>query len=234
MALDLFAGIPVSDYEAAKSWYERLLGAEPSFVGHATESVWELAEHRFLFILEDAERAGRASTPLCRRPRARVANIASRGIEPDERSLIQERRARRSIATPMAMRSASAAPTTLARVRPHRFGQLRVLRERAPDSGGATRVAGGLYRPPPRTIRSRRWKRSRTAIRETATWTAATRLLRCSTRSITCRPTSTSTTAARVRPLTRAARRQRQRSTAGCRCEAARELGWAWRLGGGE
>ncbi|MCA1671179.1 MAG: VOC family protein, partial [Actinobacteria bacterium] len=43
MALDLFAGIRVSDYEAARSWYERLLGAEPSFIPHATEAVWELA-----------------------------------------------------------------------------------------------------------------------------------------------------------------------------------------------
>jgi len=39
MALDLFAGIRVSDYEIAKSWYERLLGAEPSFIAHATEAV---------------------------------------------------------------------------------------------------------------------------------------------------------------------------------------------------
>jgi len=29
MALDLFAGNCVSDYEAAKAWYERLLGGEP-------------------------------------------------------------------------------------------------------------------------------------------------------------------------------------------------------------
>jgi glutathione S-transferase len=26
-----FAGIRVSEYDTAKSWYERLLGAEPSF-----------------------------------------------------------------------------------------------------------------------------------------------------------------------------------------------------------
>ncbi|MGH2782868.1 MAG: hypothetical protein ACRDLA_15960 [Thermoleophilaceae bacterium] len=60
MPLDLYAGIRVSDYEAARSWYERLLGAEPSFIPHATEAVWELAEHRSLFIEEDAEGAGRA------------------------------------------------------------------------------------------------------------------------------------------------------------------------------
>jgi hypothetical protein len=86
MTLDLFAGIPVSDYEAAKPWYERVLGAEPSFIAHATEAVWELAEHRYLFIVEDPERAGRAiHTVFVDDLDKRVADIASRGIEPDER-----------------------------------------------------------------------------------------------------------------------------------------------------
>lgn len=86
MALDLFAGIRVSDYEPAKAWYERLLGAPPSFTPHATEAVWELAEHRFLFIVQDAEGAGRAThTIFVDDLEARVADIASRGIEPDER-----------------------------------------------------------------------------------------------------------------------------------------------------
>jgi catechol 2,3-dioxygenase-like lactoylglutathione lyase family enzyme len=85
MALDLFAGIRVSDYERAKAWYERLLGAEPSFIPHATEAVWELAEHRFLFINEDVEGAGRAThTIYVDELDTRVADIASRGIKPDE------------------------------------------------------------------------------------------------------------------------------------------------------
>ncbi len=86
MALDLFAGIPVSDYEAAKPWYERLLGGKPSFIPLATEAVWELAEHRFPYINEDAERAGRAiHTVFVEDLDARVADISSRGIEPEER-----------------------------------------------------------------------------------------------------------------------------------------------------
>ncbi len=85
MAVDLFAGICVSDYERAKPWYERLLGAEPSFIAHATEAVWELAEHRSLFIVEDAEGAGRAiHTVFVEDLDALVAEIAARGIEPDE------------------------------------------------------------------------------------------------------------------------------------------------------
>jgi catechol 2,3-dioxygenase-like lactoylglutathione lyase family enzyme len=85
MSLDLFAGIPVSDYETARRWYERLLGREPSFIPHATEAVWELAEHRFLFIVEDADRAGRAThTVFVDELDALTAEIASRDIDPAE------------------------------------------------------------------------------------------------------------------------------------------------------
>ena len=41
--LDLFAGIPVADYAAALRWYERLLGAPPTFFPHDTEAVWAAA-----------------------------------------------------------------------------------------------------------------------------------------------------------------------------------------------
>jgi predicted enzyme related to lactoylglutathione lyase len=86
MALDLFAGIPVSDYAAAKPWYERLLGSEPSFIPHATEAVWELAEHRFLFIVEGQNAGGATHTIFVDDLDDRVAKIGSRGIEPDERA----------------------------------------------------------------------------------------------------------------------------------------------------
>ncbi len=83
---DLFAGIPVRDYEEALAWYTRLLGAEPTFVPHATEAVWELADHRFLYIVERPERAGHAlHTIFVEDLDALVAGIASRGIEPAER-----------------------------------------------------------------------------------------------------------------------------------------------------
>jgi hypothetical protein len=42
MSLHLFAGMRVRDFEAARPWYERLLG-EPTFFAHATEAVWTLA-----------------------------------------------------------------------------------------------------------------------------------------------------------------------------------------------
>jgi catechol 2,3-dioxygenase-like lactoylglutathione lyase family enzyme len=38
MALHLFAGLRVRDFEAARAWYEQLLG-EPTFFPHETEAV---------------------------------------------------------------------------------------------------------------------------------------------------------------------------------------------------
>src|SRR5687768_3146186 len=86
MTLDLFAGIRVRDYQVAKSWYECLLGGEPAFAPHATEAVWELAEYRHVYIVEDRDAPGGAAiTILVDDLDARVAEIASRGIEPAER-----------------------------------------------------------------------------------------------------------------------------------------------------
>lgn len=86
MAVDLFAGLPVSDYAAARPWYERLLGTEPAFLPHATEAVWALDEHRFVYIVEQPDRAGGGLVTLFLDDlEHRVEGIASRGIEPAER-----------------------------------------------------------------------------------------------------------------------------------------------------
>jgi len=86
MPVDLFAGLPVTDYTRSAKWYERFLGSEPSFVPHATEAVWDLAEHRSLFIVERPEHAGHAMhTILVDDLDATVADIALRGIDPAER-----------------------------------------------------------------------------------------------------------------------------------------------------
>jgi catechol 2,3-dioxygenase-like lactoylglutathione lyase family enzyme len=86
VGLDLFAGIRVSDYAAARRWYERLLGGEPAFFPHETEAVWELDEHRHVYIVEDPENAGGAAIVIfVDHLEARIGAIAARGIEPDER-----------------------------------------------------------------------------------------------------------------------------------------------------
>jgi predicted enzyme related to lactoylglutathione lyase len=86
VAVDLFAGIPVSDYQRALAWYERLLGSGPSFLPNDTEAVWELAEHRYVFIEVRPQHAGHAMhTLFVDDLDARVEGIADRGIEPVER-----------------------------------------------------------------------------------------------------------------------------------------------------
>jgi catechol 2,3-dioxygenase-like lactoylglutathione lyase family enzyme len=86
VTLDLFAGICVKEFSAARVWYEQLLGREPSFLPHATEAVWELAEHRSIAVVEDPRRAGYAhNTVFVEDFDAWVAAIAARGIEPAER-----------------------------------------------------------------------------------------------------------------------------------------------------
>ena len=86
MPLDhLFAGLRVREFAAAREWYERLLG-EPTFFPHASEGVWTLAEGRSLAVAEDAGHAGHCLvTIFVDDLDARVAGIAARGLEPDER-----------------------------------------------------------------------------------------------------------------------------------------------------
>jgi hypothetical protein len=60
LRVDLFAGFPVSEYAAGAAWYERLLGCPPAFLPNEVEAVWELAEHRYIFIKFQPEHAGHA------------------------------------------------------------------------------------------------------------------------------------------------------------------------------
>lgn len=85
MTLDLFAGIPVRDRAAATAWYERLLGAPPAFLPNDVEAVWELAEHRFVYVEVRPGHAGHARHAVVVDDYdARLAAIAERGLEPDE------------------------------------------------------------------------------------------------------------------------------------------------------
>lgn len=82
---ELFAGIPVRDFAAAQSWYESLLGAPPSFFPTDLEAVWDLGEHRWLYIEQRPGRAGHSMiTFLVDDLDARMVEIAGRGLEPVE------------------------------------------------------------------------------------------------------------------------------------------------------
>jgi catechol 2,3-dioxygenase-like lactoylglutathione lyase family enzyme len=83
VTVDLFAGVAVSDYARAVDWYERLLGAAPSFLPNDTEAVWEVVEHGYLYIEVRPASAGSAvQTIFVEDFDARLAALAERGIEP--------------------------------------------------------------------------------------------------------------------------------------------------------
>jgi catechol 2,3-dioxygenase-like lactoylglutathione lyase family enzyme len=85
MSLHLFAGLRVRDFQASRSWYERLLG-EPTFFPHDTEAVWTLADERSLYVVEHADGAGGSVvTIFVDDLDACLAAIAARGLEPDDR-----------------------------------------------------------------------------------------------------------------------------------------------------
>jgi hypothetical protein len=85
MTMDLFAGIPVRDYSSAAAWYELLLGAPPAFLPNDIEAVWELAEHRYMYIVVRPEHAGHAvHTVFVSDFDVCIAQIAERGLKPAE------------------------------------------------------------------------------------------------------------------------------------------------------
>lgn len=59
-ATNVFAGIPVADFAVARAWYEELFGRPPDLVAHETDVAWQLTETGWVYVVEDAERAGRA------------------------------------------------------------------------------------------------------------------------------------------------------------------------------
>jgi hypothetical protein len=86
MTVGLFACLPVTDLAPAEDWYRRLLGAGPAFRPNDAEAVWEVAEHRYVYVELRPEHAGHSlHTVFVDDLDDRVAAITARGIEPAER-----------------------------------------------------------------------------------------------------------------------------------------------------
>ena len=86
MSIDLFAGIAVTNYAAALAWYQRLFTAPPAFFPTDVEAVWEVSEHRYVYIVQRPERAGHALVLLFVEDLdARVAHLAEGGLSPTSR-----------------------------------------------------------------------------------------------------------------------------------------------------
>ena len=76
----------MSDHARSLAWYERLLGSAPTFLATPTEAVWELAEHRYIYIGERTDGAGYALvTIFVDDLDGQVASSAARGLEPEQR-----------------------------------------------------------------------------------------------------------------------------------------------------
>lgn len=84
-ATELFAGVLVRDITRSRAWYERLLGSEPAFFPNDVEAVWALGQQRWLYLLQDASRAGGALvTIMVADLDTTIETITGRGIDPTD------------------------------------------------------------------------------------------------------------------------------------------------------
>jgi len=77
----VFAGLVVANRDQAAAWYERLLGRPPDFLPNDAEAVWQAAGMASIYLLADADRAGRGVMALVVDDlSATLTEIAGRGI----------------------------------------------------------------------------------------------------------------------------------------------------------
>jgi predicted enzyme related to lactoylglutathione lyase len=80
-AAHVFAGIAVSDYAAARAWYENFFGRAPDLVPHDNEAAWQLAAGGWVYVVRDGARAGGGLvTVLVEDLDARLAALSERGV----------------------------------------------------------------------------------------------------------------------------------------------------------
>lgn len=77
----VFAGIPVTNRDAAAGWYERLVGRPPDLIPNDDEAAWRLTDTGWIYIVVDAARAGSArNTVLVDDLDAFLAGLTERGM----------------------------------------------------------------------------------------------------------------------------------------------------------
>lgn len=60
----VFAGVAVADYSSTRAWYERLMGLPPDFNPPENEAMWQIVENRWIYVVADSDRAGKALLTL--------------------------------------------------------------------------------------------------------------------------------------------------------------------------
>jgi predicted enzyme related to lactoylglutathione lyase len=77
----LFASVPVSDLKGSTPWYEQLFGRAPDIVPNENEVMWCITGTGWLYVIQDAERAGRTTVTISVSDLDRfVGDLADRGI----------------------------------------------------------------------------------------------------------------------------------------------------------
>ncbi len=77
----LFAGIPVTNFEVSRSWYEVLLGRPADIPVHETEDMWRIGEGAWMYVVADPERAGHSLVAIAVSDLDRtISEIKGRGI----------------------------------------------------------------------------------------------------------------------------------------------------------
>jgi hypothetical protein len=61
---DLFAAIPVADFADGRAWWERFFGREPDLLPNDHEAAWRVTTDGWIYVIGDAERAGKALVTL--------------------------------------------------------------------------------------------------------------------------------------------------------------------------
>ena len=80
----LFAGVPVTRLVDALPWYESLFGRAPDIVPHDTEVMWNVVGDGWLYVVEDAPRAGHSLVALAVADLDdALADVRERGLVPD-------------------------------------------------------------------------------------------------------------------------------------------------------
>lgn len=81
----VLAVAPVTELAAARSWYERLFGAEATNTPMPTLVEWRVTDSGWVQVFTDAERAGTAAVNLAVADLdAAVAELGGRGLAPGE------------------------------------------------------------------------------------------------------------------------------------------------------
>jgi hypothetical protein len=80
---EVFAGIPVDDFEAASAWYRIFVNRKPDMVPKEGEVAWRIAGNGWIYVVADDARAGSTIvTLLVDDLAAHVGSLAARGIAP--------------------------------------------------------------------------------------------------------------------------------------------------------